>query len=141
MAVPKSFGDSLKLFIASSTGRHVEVETPEVYIETDEGELGVLPGHQPEFYSVSAGYVRFKEKDGGEVKKLVFNGFAQIEPDTVRIGAQEIYEDGEVDVSLVEREIEELKGKLSSLPEEEEEAKKKLEREISVRESLIRKAR
>jgi len=37
--------------------------------------------------------------------------------------------------------LEELKGKLSSLPEEEEEAKKKLEREISVRESLIRKAR
>ena len=141
MAAVKGIPAEIKLFIASSTGKHIEAEAKEVYIETDDGDLGVLPGHQPEFYSVSAGFVRFKDKEGNEVTKLLFNGFVQIEPDVVRIGVQEVYEPEEVDVSSVEKEIAELKERLSSLAEEESEARQGIESEIRMRESLIRKAR
>jgi F-type H+-transporting ATPase subunit epsilon len=137
----KGIPSEMKLFIASSTGKHIEVEAREVYIETDDGDLGVLPGHQPEFYSVGAGFVRFKDKDGNEVTKLLFNGFVQIEPEVVRIGVQEIYDPGEVDVSSVEKEVAELKEKLASLTEEDAEARQGIEAEIRMRETLIEKAR
>ncbi len=141
MATVKGIPVEMDLLIASSTGKHIEAKVREVYIETEDGELGVLPGHQPEFYSVGAGFVRFKDSEGNEVTKILFKGFVQIEPDIVRIGVEELYEPGEVDVEEVGKEISELKEKLSSLSEEEEEARHKLESEIAKRESLIKKAR
>jgi len=141
MAATKVIPAEMKLLLASATGKHYEVDAREVYVETDDGDLGVLPGHQPEFYSIGAGYVKCKAADGEEITKLVFNGFVQIEPDVVRIGVQEIYEPGEVDTAAVEAEIGKLKDELAALTEEEEEARERIEREIRIRETLIRKAR
>jgi len=141
MATVKGIPAEMDLLIASSTGEHIEAKVKEVYIETDDGDLGVLPGHQPEFYSVGAGFVRFKDVEGNEVTKILFKGFIQIEPDIVRIGVEDLYEPGEINVEEVGKEVAELKEKLSSLSEEEEEARRRLESEIEKRESLIRKAR
>ncbi len=141
MATVKGIPATIKLFLASATGKHYELEVKEVYVETEDGDLGVLPGHQPEFYSIGAGFVTCKTADGQEVKKLLYSGFVQIEPDAVRIGVQEIYEPSEVNVQEVEREIGELKEKLAALSEEETGAKKHMEREIRRREELIKKAR
>jgi F-type H+-transporting ATPase subunit epsilon len=141
MATVRGIPAEMDLLIASSTGKHIEAKVKEIYIETDDGDLGVLPGHQPEFYSVGAGFVKFKDSEGNEVTKVLFRGFVQIEPDIVRIGVEDIYEPGEVNVKEVEEKIAELKEKLSSLSEEEEEARHKLESEIAQRESLIKKVR
>ena len=141
MATVKGIPAEMDLLIASSTGEHIEAKVKEVYIETDDGDLGVLPGHQPEFYSVGAGFVRFKDVEGNEVTKILFKGFIQIEPDIVRIGVEDLYEPGEINVEEVGKEVAELKEKLSSLSEEEEEARHKLESEIAQRESLIKKVR
>jgi len=141
MATVRGIPAEMDLLIASSTGKHIEAKAKEIYIETDDGDLGILPGHQPEFYSVGAGFVKFKDNEGNEVTKILFKGFVQIEPDIVRIGVEDIYEPGEINVEEVEKKIAELKEKLSSLSEEEEEARHKLESEIAQRESLIKKAR
>ena len=141
MAATKGIPAEMKLLLASATGKHYEIDAKEIYVETDDGDLGILPGHQPEFYSVGAGYVKCRSAEGEEITKLVFNGFVQVEPDVVRIGVQEIYEPGEVDTAAVEAEIGKLKEELASLTEEEEEAKAKIEREIKMRETLIKKAR
>lgn len=141
MAAKKGLPTEMKFQLASATGKHYEAEAKEVYVETDDGDIGVLPGHQPEFYSIGAGFVICRDVNRNEIKKLVYNGFVQIEPDAVRIGAQEIYEPGEVNVESVEREISELKKRLSSLSEEEVETKSSLEAEIKRKETLLRKAR
>jgi len=141
MATVRGIPAEMDLLIASSTGKHIEAKVKEIYIETDDGDLGILPGHQPEFYSVGAGFVKFKDSEGNEVTKILFKGFVQIEPDIVRIGVEDIYEPGEINIEEVEKKIAELKEKLSSLSEEEEEARHKLESEIAQRESLIKKAR
>ncbi len=141
MAAKKGLPTEMKLQLASVTGKHYEVEAREVYVETSDGDIGVLPGHQPEFYSIDAGFVVCRDKDGNEVKKLVYNGFVQIEPDVVRIGVQEIYEPGEVDAESIGREISQLKERLSVLSEEETEAKSSLEAEIKRKEKLLEKAR
>ena len=141
MAARKGLPTEMKFHLASATGKHFEAEAKEVYVETDDGDLGILPGHQPEFYSIGAGFVVCKDKNGNEIKKLVYNGFVQIEPDAVRVGVQEIYEPGEVDIEAVEREISQLKERLSSLSEEEAESRSSIEAEIRRKEVLIRKAR
>jgi F-type H+-transporting ATPase subunit epsilon len=141
MATVKGIPTVLKVQLASATGKHYELEAKEVYLETEDGDLGVLPGHQPELYSMGAGFVVCKTADGQEVKKLVYAGFAQIEPDVVRVGVQEIYEPGEVDVEAVEKEIGQLKERLASLSEEEAETRARIEREIRRKEELIKKAR
>ncbi|WP_457680321.1 ATP synthase F1 subunit epsilon [Thermovibrio sp.] len=141
MAAGKGIPATMKLQLASATGKHYELEVKEVYLETEDGDLGVLPGHQPELYSIGAGFVVCKTTDGEEVKKLVYSGFAQIEPDAVRVGVQEIYEPGEVKVEEVEKEIGKLREELSSLSEEETEARERIEREIRRKEELIKKAR
>ncbi|SMO54018.1 F-type H+-transporting ATPase subunit epsilon [Balnearium lithotrophicum] len=141
MAAKKGLPTVMDFKLASSTGKHYEAKAKEVYVETDDGDLGVLPGHQPEFYSIGAGFVVCKTESGEEIKKLVYNGFVQIEPDAVRIGAQEIYETGEVDIEAVEKEIGELKERLISLSEEETEQRSQIEREIRRKETLLRKAR
>ncbi|MEO2066291.1 MAG: ATP synthase F1 subunit epsilon [Desulfurobacteriaceae bacterium] len=141
MATVKGIPTTMKFQLASATGKHYEFEVREVYVETEDGDLGVLPGHQPEFYSVGAGFVVCRTADGQEVKKLLYSGFVQVEPNVVRIGVQEIYEPGEVNVELLEEEVSQLKEKLSSLSEEEEEARSQIEREIRRKEELIKKAR
>jgi len=141
MAAKKGLPTEMKFQLASATGKHYEAEAKEVYVETDDGDIGVLPGHQPEFYSVGAGFVICRDINGNEVKKLVYNGFVQIEPEAVRIGAQEIYEPGQVDLEKVEKELSALREELSSLSEEEEERKDELEAEIKRKETLLRKAR
>jgi F-type H+-transporting ATPase subunit epsilon len=141
MATKKGLPSELDFQLASSSGKHVEVKAKEVYIETDDGDIGVLPGHQPEFYSVSAGYVTCKAETGEEVKKLVYNAFVQIEPEAVRIGAEEIYEPEEVNPEDVEKEASELKEKLGSLSETESEEREKLKKQLQRKEALLRKVR
>lgn len=140
MAAKKELPTEIKFQLASVTGKHYKVEAKEVYIETNDGDLGILPGHQPEFYSIDAGFVVCRDKNGNEMRKLVYNGFVQIEPDAVRVGVQEIYEPGEVDVELIGREISQLKERLSALSEEETEARSSLETEIKRKEKLLEKA-
>jgi len=141
MAAKKGLPTEMKFQLASATGKHFEADAREVYVETDDGDIGVLPGHQPEFYSIGAGFVTCKDVNGNEIRKIVYNGFVQIEPDVVRVGAQEIYEPGQVDLKGVERELSALREELSSLGEEEVERREEIEAEIKRKETLLRKAR
>jgi F-type H+-transporting ATPase subunit epsilon len=140
MATVKGIPSTMKLLLASATGKHYELEVKEVYVETEDGDIGVLPGHQPEFYSIGSGFITCKTVEGEEVRKLLYSGFVQIEPDAVRVGVQEIYEPAEVNRTQVEKEIEQLRERLSTLSEEETEAKAQIEREIRRKEELLKKA-
>ncbi len=132
--------ESLELYIASLNGKQVKAKVKEVYVETADGIVGVLPGHQPEFYSVGAGTVTYKEEDGKEGTTVVYDGFVQIEPDAVRIGVKDIIEPSEINVEKIKAEIEELRSKAEGLSEEETEKIAEIEKEIEKRKSLISKA-
>jgi F-type H+-transporting ATPase subunit epsilon len=124
--------DSVKFFIASASGRYHQVDTQEIYVETDDGDIGILPGHQPEFHLVTAGFVRWKEEEG-EKELAVFDGFLQIEPDAVRIGCKEALKREEVNVSELEKKVEELEENVKSYGEEapvEEEEKLRVLKEF-----------
>ncbi len=131
---------AIELSIASLTGKHISLEVEEVYVETDDGVVGVLERHQPEFYSVGAGVVTYRDVEGNEGKTIVYDGFVQIEPDAVRIAVRDIMKASEIDVEKLKSEIETLRSRMESLTEEEYEKASEIEREIEKRESLISKA-
>ena len=141
MATVRGIPAEMDLLVASSTGKHVEKKVKEIYIETDDGDLGVLPGHQPEFYSVSVGVLRFKDVEGEEEEKVLFKGFVQIEPDVVRIGVEDFFDSSEVDVEKIEKEISAIKEKLESLSPEEENIRGKLETVVAKLENLLERSR
>lgn len=52
-------------------------EATEVYARTTEGEIGILPGHQPVLLALASAPVRVKAADGDEVVAAVHRGFLE----------------------------------------------------------------
>ncbi len=128
----------LELKVASLSGKHKEDRAREVYVDMDSQMIGVLPEHQPEFYKFKAAVVSWGEGESFE-KCVVYDGFAQVEPDSVYVAARDIFEIGQLKPSDVESELKELEDELSKTPEEDIETRKKLEREIDLKKALLSK--
>jgi F-type H+-transporting ATPase subunit epsilon len=52
-------------------------EATEVYGRTPEGEIGILPGHQPALLALTSSPVRVKSPEGDEVVVAVHHGFLE----------------------------------------------------------------
>ncbi len=55
---------------------------------TTEGEIGILPGHQPILAILSAGEIRVTTVDGTIVTATADDGFLSVEHDTVTVVAR-----------------------------------------------------
>ncbi|WP_022846981.1 MULTISPECIES: ATP synthase F1 subunit epsilon [unclassified Desulfurobacterium] len=135
----KNILTAVEVRIASLTGKHISGIAKEVYVDMDNSVVGVLPGHQPEFYRFAAAAVTFITPDGKEEKCYAYDGFLEIEQDQVLIAVRDIFRPGEIATEDVEKEIRELEEELRNLPEEEVDKKVKLEREIEKKTYLLRK--
>ena len=71
-----------------------------VFARTTEGEIGVLPGHEPTLAQLTeAGMVRIDATDGASVTAAVHGGFLSITPDGVTVLAEFAEFANEIDVS------------------------------------------
>ena len=59
-----------------------------VVARTTEGEIGILPGHEPMLGILAAGEVRLTLADGTSIKADADDGFLSVEHDTVTIVAR-----------------------------------------------------
>lgn len=59
-----------------------------VVARTTEGEIGILPGHEPMLGILTAGEVRLTLADGTSIKANADDGFLSVEHDTVTIVAR-----------------------------------------------------
>ncbi len=59
-----------------------------VVARTTEGEIGILPGHEPLLAILAAGEVRITDIGGSGVKAKADDGFLSVEHDTVTIVAR-----------------------------------------------------
>ena len=64
-------------------------EAAQVTARTTEGEIGILPGHQPVLAILASGQVRVRQGDGTIVEANAADGFLSVENDTVTIVARE----------------------------------------------------
>jgi F-type H+-transporting ATPase subunit epsilon len=60
----------------------------QIVARTTEGEIGILPGHEPILAILSAGEVRVTNLDGSVVRANAEDGFLSVEHDTVTIVAR-----------------------------------------------------
>jgi len=79
---------------------HVEVVAPDrqvwsgeaamVIARTEDGELGILPGHIPLLSMLTSGPVTIRTLDGQEIVTTVHGGFLSVSGDNVSILAEDI---------------------------------------------------
>ncbi len=80
-----------------------------VVLPAYEGEMGVLPGHQPFLVQLVAGEVRVTA--GGEVKHFaVSGGFAEIKNNTVSLFAETAEDADQIDSERAHQELEKAKA-------------------------------
>lgn len=60
----------------------------QIVARTTEGEIGILPGHEPLLAILGAGEVRVTTLEGSVVKANADDGFLSVEHDTVTIVAR-----------------------------------------------------
>jgi len=60
----------------------------QIVARTTEGEIGILPGHEPLLAILAAGEVRVTTLEGAVVKASAEDGFLSVEHDTVTIVAR-----------------------------------------------------
>ena len=107
-----------------------EIVTPErkvyacdasfVVLPAAEGEMGVLPKHEPVVTTLNAGSARVTADGEKEPAKFVVaGGYAQVEGDKVIILANRAMAVTEIDVPAVTDELEEQKLRLNNMKPEE----------------------
>ena len=78
----------LKVSVVSADQQVWSGEATMVVARTTEGEIGILPGHEPMLAVLARGEVRLTLADGTKVLAEAADGFLSVENDTVTIVAR-----------------------------------------------------
>jgi F-type H+-transporting ATPase subunit epsilon len=78
----------LKVSVVSADNEVWSGLARQIVARTTEGEIGILPGHEPILAILAAGEVRVTTVEGAVVKANAEDGFLSVEHDTVTIVAR-----------------------------------------------------
>jgi F-type H+-transporting ATPase subunit epsilon len=78
-----------------------------VIARTVDGDIGVLPGHEPLLAEMASGVVLVKTPDGHEVTAAVHGGFISVDADTVSLLAEVAELSHEIDVDRARKALDE----------------------------------
>ncbi len=110
----------LTLDIVTQEKRLLTVETARVTVETEMGEITVLPGHIPLLAKLTQGLLRYEEK-GKEEIIAIFGGFLEVDAEgKVSILADSAVRAKDIDLAKVKRAESEAKTTLSDKKREVE---------------------
>jgi F-type H+-transporting ATPase subunit epsilon len=74
-----------------------------IVAKTTEGEIGIMPGHEPMLSLLVDGLVRIEPVDGDKVVVAVHGGFAAMDSDNVRILAETAELSTDIDVDRAKK--------------------------------------
>lgn len=74
-----------------------------IVAKTTEGEIGIMPGHEPMLSLLVDGLVRIEPVDGDKVVVAVHGGFAAMDSDNVRILAESAELSTDIDVDRAKK--------------------------------------
>ena len=104
----------LTLDIVTQEKRLLTVETTRVTVETEMGEITVLPGHIPLLAKLKEGLLRFEDAKGNEEIVAIFGGFLEVDTiGKVSILADSAVRAADIDLAKVQRAEKEAKVTLS----------------------------
>jgi len=81
-----------------------------VIARTSEGDIGIMPGHEPVLALLAEAPVRIRTTDGDTVLAAAHGGFLSVAQDTVKILAEAAELAEEIDVAQAERDLERLRA-------------------------------
>lgn len=81
--------NTLTVSVVSATSQVWEGAAKSVVARTTEGELGILPGHEPVLAILGAGEVRITSPEGQTSTALADDGFLSVADDRVTVVARE----------------------------------------------------
>lgn len=90
------------LRLSITTPKHVffEDDAMELIIESQDGQIGILPGHQPMVVSMVEGMLRVRHKNGQWHNAAASSGFATVLPDEVEVLLQTAEWEEDIDESI-----------------------------------------
>ena len=91
--------DTMGLYLVACDRLFYEGRVKAVTVPTVDGELGILPNHEPIFIAVSMGELRFTKDNDEVVAVFVTPGFAEVANNRMRIMVQTIELAEEIDVN------------------------------------------
>ena len=77
-------------------------EASEVYARTSEGEIGILPGHQPALLALETAPLRIKTEGGEEIVLAVHSGFLEFRDNHLTVLADVAERAEDIDVRRAE---------------------------------------
>lgn len=111
----------LTLDIVTQEKRLLTVETVRVTVETEMGEITVLPGHIPLLAKLTEGLLRYEDDKGREEIIAIFGGFLEVDTEgKVSILADSAVRAKDIDLAKVKRAESEAKTTLSDKKREVE---------------------
>jgi len=111
----------LTLDIVTQEKRLLTVETSRVTVETEMGEITVLPGHIPLLAKLTEGILRYEDDKGREEIIAIFGGFLEVDTEgKVSILADSAVRAKDIDLAKVKRAESEAKTTLSDKKREVE---------------------
>lgn len=102
---------SMQVEIVSAEKNLLSVEATEVYARTLEGEIGILPGHQPALLALDIGVLRVRTVEGEEERVAVHNGFLYFRANELVVLADLAELASEVDTGRAEQRLRQLKDR------------------------------
>ena len=78
----------LKVSVVSADREVWSGQAKQIIARTTEGEIGILPGHEPILAILAKGEVRVTAEDGSVITANADDGFLSVEHDTVTIVAR-----------------------------------------------------
>lgn len=111
----------LTLDIVTQEKRLLTVDTARVTVETEMGEITILPGHIPLLAKLNEGLLRFEDSKGNEDIVAIFGGFIEVDVmGKVSILADSAVRAKDIDLAKVQRAQNEAKVTLSDKKREVE---------------------
>ena len=99
-----------------------------VIARTSEGEIGILPGHEPVLALLVTGQVTVRTADDDSVLAAVHGGFLSVSDDTVSILAEVAELPDEIDVARAESAL----GEVGEMGEDDDDARRRAETRLRV---------
>lgn len=101
---------TMQVEVVSAEKRLFSGEATAVYARSLEGEIGILPGHQPALLALDIAPVKVEQEGGDVVRVAVHNGFLFYHDGHLRILADIAELESEIDESRAEQRRQELEG-------------------------------
>ncbi|HSJ44284.1 MAG TPA: F0F1 ATP synthase subunit epsilon [Euzebyales bacterium] len=88
----------MQVHVVSATRELYRGEASAVYARSTEGEIGILPGHQPVLLALEISPVRVEQTDGEVITWAVHAGFLEYREEKLTVLADHAEGPGEIDV-------------------------------------------